>query len=616
MRSIYSASALIVLAVLFLGLTILSGAGIQGARLDLTENDLYTLSPGTISILESIEEPITLEFYFSEESSRDLPMARNFARRVGEMLDEMSQHAGGKLRVRRIDPEPFSEEEDDAARFGLEAAPVGTAGDNLYMGIVGTNLVDGLEVLPFLSPSREAILEYELARMVYRLSQPEPPRIGVYSSLPIEGGVDMQSAQSRPPWAIHDQIEDMFDVETIEPDAQNLPANIDVAVLIHPVDPGEEFLRAIDDFVLDGGRLLVFVDPYAESDPGPNPNDPMAAMRMERSSTLGRLFEAWGVEFSDGQFVADLGQALQVSMQRGQRPVRHPAIIGVTRDNMNAEDVITGELDAVNLASVGGLGLDEDSPLELEALLTSSENAGRISTDRLQFLQDPGELTAEVAADGERHILAARLSGPVQSAFAEDDETSQRSGELHAIVVGDADLLADQYWVQRRDFFGTSMLEPFAGNGDFVINAIDNLMGNADLISVRSRSTSSRPFTLVESLRREAEENLRETEQRLEAELAETEQRLTELQQARGDTDLSVLTPEQEEELDRFMEKRIEIRRQLRQVRRDLDREIDALGSRIKAVNIALMPALVTIFALAVAWRRSRSSQAVRRGGA
>ncbi len=606
MKNIYSASALVFLAVLFLALTILSGAAIKGARLDLTEQKLYTLSEGTINLLQAIEEPITLEFYFSEETSAELPMVRNFARRVQELLDEMATRSGGQLRVRRIDPRPFSEEEDLADSYGLEGVPVGAAGENLYLGIVGTNMVAGLEVLPFISPAREAFLEYELARMIYILSQPERPRVGLLSGLPMDGRLDMQTGQQQEPWAVREQIGEMFEIEPIQASDDALPADIDVLVLVHPGDLSADMLRDIDRFVLEGGRLLAFVDPYSESDPGP---DPTAAMAMDRTSSLEGLFEAWGVEFDTDVFVADLGQALQVALQAGQRPVRHPAIIGVTADNMNPDDVVTGELDAINLASPGHLELTDSSSLELEPLLMSSANAGLVDAERLRFLEDPGELMAEVAVTGDRYVLAARLSGEVGSAFEMDNAAGPASGPLNAIVVADTDLLADRYWVQRQRFFGSSILDPFAGNGDFVINAIDNLLGNADLISVRSRATGNRPFTLVESLRREAEQNLLATEQRLEAELAEAERRLTELQQARGDTDLSVLTPEQEAELDRFMEQRIEIRRQLRQVRRDLDRDIEALGTRVKAVNIALMPALVTVLALFMAWRRRRNAR-------
>lgn len=610
MKNWYSTGALVLLAVLFLALTMLTGVLFKGARLDLTENRLYTLSPGTINLIESIEEPITLDFYFSEDASADFPMVRNFARRVQELLEEMAAASDGQLVINRIDPAPFSEEEDDAARYGLEGVPTGVGGDSLYLGIVGTNLLDGLEVMPFVAPSREAFLEYDLARMIYSLSQPDLPKVGLISGLPISGGFDMQTRQPREPWAIYTQITEQFDIENIEPTASELPEDIDVLVLIHPKDVSEALMAEIDAFVQDGGRLLAFVDPYAETDPGSNPADPMAGLSAERDSGLDALFEAWGVEYDRSQFVADRGLALQVALQQGRPPVYHPGILGVTRDFMDSDDVVTGELETINLASVGYFRLSEDSPLSLQPLILSSPQSGPLDSERLRFLADPSELMAEVAPGDESLIIAARLSGPAPSAFAEDGEDG--GNEINVLLVADADLLADRYWVQRQRFFGQTLLNPFANNGDFVINAIDNLIGNADLISVRSRATSNRPFQLVEGLRREAEDSLRATEQRLEAELAETEERLTELQQARGDTDLSVLTPEQEAEIDRFVEQRLDIRRQLRQVRRDLDRDIEALGTRIKVINIALMPVLITFFALWMAWRRRREQTAKR----
>lgn len=622
MKNWYSTGALVLLAVLFLALTMLTGVLFKGARLDLTENKLYTLSQGTVNLIESIEEPITLRFYFSEDASSDFPMVRNYANRVQELLDEMAARSGN-LAIERIDPAPFSEQEDDAARFGLEGVPTGRGGDNLYLGIVGTNLLDGLEVLAFLSPAREAFLEYELARMIYSLSQPDLPKVGLITGLPMSGGFDMQTRQPREPWAIYTQINQQFTIEAIDTFASEIPADIDVLALIHPKDISDELMQAIDEFVLDGGRLLAFVDPYAEVDQGADPSDPMAALTAERDSGLDELFETWGVTYDRTKFVADLGQAMQVSMQQGGAPVRHPAIIGVTAANLDDDDVVTGELETMNVASVGAIGLTDDSPLSLQPLIQSSTQSGLLDAERLRFLADPSELVAEVAPGDQALTIAARLSGTVNSAFAdqtaEGDAGSIASGEINVIVVADADLLADRYWVQRQQFFGQTLLNPFANNGDFVINAIDNLLGNADLISVRSRATSTRPFTLVDGLRREAEENLRATEQRLEAELAETEQRLTDLQQARGDNDLSVLTAEQEAEIDRFVEQRIDIRRQLRQVRRDLDRDIEALGTRVKAINIALMPLLVTLFALWMAWRRRKEQTQtgeMRTGGA
>ncbi|HLR86959.1 MAG TPA: Gldg family protein [Wenzhouxiangella sp.] len=608
MRSFYSVSSLLLLAVLFLALTIISGSALRGMRVDLTEQSLYTLSSGSVDILKGLEEPVTLNFYFSEDASADFPMVRNFARRVQELLDEMSERAGGQLVVNRIDPAPFSEAEDRADGYGLEAVPTGRADDSLYLGIIGTNMIDGLEVLPFLSPAREQLLEYELMRAIYLLSRPDKPVVGLLDGLGMGGGFDMQTGQTQPPWAIHDQIYELFDVRSVSASDDSLPDGMDVLVLVHPQNLDEDLVKGIEDFLAEGGRLLAFVDPWAESAEPDNAGDPVAAMSMDRASDLSLLFDAWGLKLDSSRFVADAGLGLQISLGQGQGTVRHAGILGVTADNMNSDDVITGELDAVNVATAGHLALDDDNSLTFEPLLQSSGRADLLDTGRLQFLQDPAELLDQMGATGELYVLAARLGG--QAAYMQPEQGEKY--DLNAIVVADTDMLADHFWVSRQQFFGTTLLEPFAGNGDFVINAIDNLLGNAALISIRSRAVSSRPFTLVDSLRREAEQDLRSTEQRLEAELRETEQRLSELQQARGDTNLSILTEEQEAELNRFMDQRLEIRRQLRQVRHELDARIEALGTRLKIINIALMPIVVTAFALGLLVFRRRRAAASR----
>jgi len=620
MKNLYSTSALIVLAVLFVVLTMLSAIMLRGARLDLTENRLYTLSDGTVNIVESLDQPIRLRLYFSDSLSEDLPQIRQYATRVWELMQEIAAESGGSVELERIDPEPFSEAEDDASRYGLEAVPLNQAGDQLYFGIVGTNALDGLEAIPFLSPNREAFLEYDLARMISILNQPELPTVGLLSGLPMSGGFNMQTGQRRPAWAVYDQWNELFNLTVIEATATELPGDLDALVLVHPKELSDELLFAIDQFVLDGGRLLAFVDPYAEADPGDNPGDPAARFMAERSSTLGPLLDAWGIGFDTTQFVADLGRALQVTMQQGQPPVRHPAILGLSAPDLSDRDIVTGELGVVNVASTGAFTFepgdgDAVPALSFEPLIESSERSGLLPAERLRMNADPATLLDELGVTDSRYALAVRLSGSAQSAFPDregDDVLAE--GEINAILVADTDLLADNMWVQRQSFLGSTILNPFADNGALAVNAVENLLGNADLISIRSRSTSSRPFTLVEDLRREAEARLRETEQRLEAELRETEARLTDLQQARGDSDLSILTPEQEAEIDRFMQQRIEIRKQLRQVRRELDQEIEALGARIKLINIALMPLVVTLLALAVAWRRRKAQHGVKTG--
>jgi len=608
MRNVYSSSALAVLAVLFIVLTMLSSIVFKGWRLDLTENNLYTLSEGTVDIAESLDQKISLKLYFSDSASEDLPQIRSYAERVWELMQELAAQSDGRIELERIDPEPFSEAEDDAARYGLEAVPLNQAGDVLYLGVVGTNSVDGLEILPFLSPNREAFLEYDLARTVSTLAAPDLPRVGLISGLPISGGFDMQTGQRTPSWAVFEQWSELFDLTTIDPGATELAPDFDALVIVHPKDLTEDLMFAIDQFVLDGGRLLAFVDPYAEADPGENPNDPAARFMAERSSTLGPLFRAWGIEMDTEQFVADLGRALQVTIAQGQPPVRHPAILGLSGSDLSERDIVTGDLNTVNVASSGALlDLDENSGPTFEFLMQSSERSGLLATERLRMAADPSALIDEVGLDDERYTVAARLTGEAQTAFPERaGEAGRSSGIINTIVVADTDLLADNMWVQRQSFLGSVILNPFADNGALAVNALENLLGDADLISIRSRSTSTRTFELVEDLRRQAEARLRETEQRLEAELGETENRLTQLQQGRGDSDLSILTPEQEAEIDRFMAQRLEIRQQLRQVRRELDEEIEALGTRIKIVNIALIPLLVTVVALVVAWRRRR----------
>src|SRR6056297_76285 len=612
MKNIYSSSALAVLAVLFIVLTMLSSIVFKGWRLDLTETNLYTLSEGTVNIAESLDQKIRLRLYCSDSASEDLPQIRSYAERVWELMQELAAQSDGMIELERIDPEPFSEAEDAAARYGLEAVPLNQAGDVLYLGVVGTNAVDGLEVLPFLSPNRESLLEYDLARMVSTLSSPDLPRVGLITGLQLSGGFDMQTGQRTPSWAVFDQWSELFDLTTIDATSESgsaqLPPDLDALVVVHPKNLSEDLMFAIAQFVHGGGRLLAFVDPYAEADRGENPNDPASRFMAERASTLAPLFEAWGIEMDTEQFVADLGRALQVTVQQGQPPVRHPAILGLTGADLSDRDIVTANLNTVNVASAGALeDIDQDSGPAIELLMQSSERSGLLATERLRMAADPSALIDEIGLDDRRYTLAARLTGEAETAFAERlDETGRSRGTINAIVVADTDLLSDNMWVQRQSFLGSVILNPFADNGALAVNALENLLGSADLISIRSRATSNRPFDLVEDLRRQAEARLRETEQRLEAELRETEDRLTQLQQRRGDSDLSILTEEQEAEIDRFMEQRLEIRRQLRQVRRQLDEEIEALGSRVKFINIGLVPIVVVIIALFVAWRRRR----------
>ncbi len=617
-RNLYSAGSLVLMAVLFIGLVILSETLFKGWRLDLTENRQYTLSEGTLNILGSLEEPVNLYYFFSGDASRDLPQIRSYSRWVGEMLDEMADRSAGKLRITRVDPKPFSPEEDEAAQFGLQALPVGATGDSLYFGIAGTNSLDDVQVMPFLQPSKEQFLEYDLAKMISTLSYPEQKKVGLLTSLEIGPGFDMQTRQPRQAWVMYEQLDQLFELETIAADATELPEGIDLLFLVHPRDLSESMRYQLDQFVLKGGRLVVFMDPFAETDTGGDPADPMSRMNAGSSSTLGSLLDAWGVRYDESRVAGDMLYALQVSTGAGTPPVRHLGFVSVPRQGLNQEDIISADPEAVNLASSGWLEPVESATTDLKPLVQTSENAAPLDAAQLRFLANPADLMNGFQPTGDRFTLAARVSGPAISAFENPPEGSDPdahlaesgAGGINVVLFADTDILADRMWVQRQNFFGQSLVNSFADNGTLVVNAVDNLLGSSDLINIRTRASSARPFTRVETLRLEAEGRYRATEERLNQELAETERNLVELQAARTEGDLTVMNQDQEAELQRFMDQRIQIRGELREVQLNLNRDIDSLGTRLKVVNIVIVPALVVLFALVAAHRRRRRQEA------
>lgn len=608
-----STGSLVILAGLFIGLVILSGGLLKGCRMDLTENGQYTLSDGTINLLGDLEEPVTLYYFFSEEASRELPQIRDYAQWVAEMLDDMEDRAGGRLTVRRIDPAPFSPEEDEAAAFGLQSVPIGAAGDSLYLGIAGTNTLDDVQVMPFLQPAKQAFIEYDVIKMITTLSRPEPMTVGLLSGLDMGPGFDMTTRQPTQAWVIHEQLEQLFTVETIDAGADALPADIDLLMVVHPKELSEGMRYAIDQFVLGGGRLVAFMDPFAEADTGGDPNDPMAQMNAGGSSTLGDLLTAWGVEFDTTRVIGDPLYALQVSTGMGQA-TRHLAILSVTGDGLDEGDIVSADLEAVNLASTGWLEPSEGATTTMAPLVQSSDTAAPLDASRLRFLADPSALSDGFQATGDRYTLAARVSGTASSAFEAapdgadaDAHRSSSEGEgINVILFADTDLLSDRLWVSRQNFFGQSVTSAFADNGTLAVNAVDNLLGSSDLISIRARSTSARPFDRVERLRLQAENQYRATEEQLNAELAETERKLAEMQSQRSGDDMAILNQAQSDEIQRFIDQRIKIRRELRAVQHNLDRDIDALGTRLKIINIIIVPALVIVAALGFGLSRRR----------
>jgi ABC-type uncharacterized transport system involved in gliding motility auxiliary subunit len=481
-KSFYSIGSLILLLLLFVAISMLSGSLLKGMRADLTENRLYTLSDGTRNILADLKEPVNLYLFFSEAASSDLPQIRSYARRVDEMVEEFKNHAGGNLIVHRIDPAPFSEQEDQAAAFGLQAVPVGAGGDTLYLGIAGTNSLDDVQSMPFLQPSKEKFLEYDLAKMISSLGSPVKETLGLMSSLQMTPGFDPATQSMREAWVVYEQLSQLFNIETIDPMADALPDDLDVLMVVHPKDLAEKMIYQLDQFVLGGGRLIAFVDPFAESDRG-DPNDPMARMQAGSSSDLGPLLESWGVSFDSARVVGDLQYGVGTSQSR------HIGILSVPGDSLNGDDIVSADLEFVNLSSVGWFTPSEGAATTFEPLVQSSENSAPLDATRLRFLTNPADLMNGFNPSGDRYTLVTRITGPASSAVSEvpegEDATRHlsESGDfgINVILFADTDVLTDRLWVQKQPFMGQNLVTAFADNGSLVVNAVDNMLGNQDL---------------------------------------------------------------------------------------------------------------------------------------
>jgi ABC-type uncharacterized transport system involved in gliding motility auxiliary subunit len=616
-RKIYPRLALVLLVAGFIALSALNSLLFGRARIDLTEGSLYTISDGTREILAAIDEPIDLYLFYSDKATRELAPLRTYARRVREVLEEYAREADGRIRLKVIDPEPFSEAEDQAAEFGLQAVPLDAGGEKIYLGLAASNAVGERQVIPFFQPEREEFLEYELSKLVSALTATKKPVVGLVSGLQIAGGFDMMSSQPTPPWMVVDQIRQGVELKTISPQADSIDPEVTTLMVVHPAGLGEGMLYAIDQFVLKGGKALVFVDPYCESARATQ-NPMMGEGPGQSASTLAPLFGAWGVDYAMDKIVADPATALQINFAPDQPPVPHLAFLGLGPSNTSRSDVVTAQLESINLGMAGALSAAKDASTRFEPLLQSSDRAGLIDSIRVQVSRDPSALQKDFKPGGQRYTLAARISGPAKSAFPgpreEGVEHLASADNINVLVVADADMLADRFWVQVQDFFGQRIASAWADNAAFAQNAVENLSGSSALIDVRGRGRFSRPFERVQDIRLAAEARYQSSADELQRRLDETEQRLEELQKSKEEGGQLVLSPEQEQALLDFQDEKLRIRKELRDVRHQMDREIESLGAALKVLNIVAAPLLLTL--LLFGWHRWRESARRRAHGA
>ena len=612
-------------AVLFLAVNLAVNLSLRSAQVDLTERGLYTLSDGTRKVLTSLTEPITLRLYFTRALGESYPGHQAYANRVRELLERYVNISGGKIRLEVKNPEAFSEVEDEAVTFGLQGLPYDQSGDRGYFGLAGTNSVDGKAVIPYFTTEREPFLEYDLTKLVYSLATLDRPIVGMVARLPVEGGF-MMGQRPVPAWAVINQIRELFDVRTMPAEFNAVPPEFGMLMLVHPKNLSDETLYAIDQFVMRGGRVLAFIDPNAETE-APSPQAPAGP------SDIDRLLKSWGVTFIKDKVAADLQSARRVNVRHeGQiTQVDYVAWNSLDRRNLDTTDAVVADIRDLNVGSAGIIEPAEGATTTFRPLVSTSEESQALDVAKLQGRIDIVGLFRDFKPSGKKLVMAARVTGPVKSAFpdgppligegadaekarAEKAKThlAESQKPINAVIVADTDVLHEGLWAEIRNVNGEQLMVPYAGNSDFVINAVENLSGGDVLLGLRSRGDSKRPFLMVEKIQLEAERKFRAEQEKLAQELQETQKRIEGLTSREGASGEAILTAEEKTAIAEFRRKMIDIRHDLRNVQHALRKDIDALDAWLKFLNIAAIPLILGFAALVIAVARRLSRTRAR----
>jgi len=611
---LYSTAGVVIMFAILVAVYVLTSA--FKTRVDLTHEKAYTLSQGTRNILSKLDSRVTIRFYCTQSSTEMPPTLKSYAQQVEDLLDEYRTISKGKIVIQKLDPKPDSDAEDSARLDGVEGqsmSPLGLGGDKIYMGLA-ISMLDEKVAIPWLDPGRERLLEYDISRAIARVVDPTPPTIGIMSALPIFGSemnpmmMRQMGQQAQQPWVFVTELKKDFTVKEVPMTSTSIDPDIKLLLVVHPRDITDGTQYAIDQFIMRGGKVLAFIDPHAYFD---QRHDQMAQVLGESSgqSSLPKLLKAWGLDMDMNKVVADT----TFSAQNPQNGGKMPAVLLLTRDGINRDDIVTSEIDNMVLAFAGAITGKAADGLKETVLLHSSKNAELVESITASMASD--QILKDFKPENIEYALAVRLTGKFKTAFPDGPPKAEKGEEISTntpqlketrgdgavVLVGDSDLLADQICVQVQDFMGYRMTRPLNGNLNFVQSEVEQLSGDDNLISLRSRASINRPFTRLKAMEAKAGQQWESKVKQLEDQKAETERKLSELQQGKQGNEKFILSPEQQQEMANFEKNASDVNKQLKDVRKQLARDTDSLEFWTKVVNIGAMPALVAITGLVLA---------------
>ncbi len=596
-------------AALAVGINMIAEQTLAGRKLDFTEQKVFTLAPGTRTVLAGLADPITLRLYYSPALGVQIPQYAAYEERVREMMRQYAELAPGKIRLEFHDPEPFSDTEDRATAYGLQSVPLDENGNKVFFGLAGTNLLDDQRSIAFFQQERERFLEYDMTKLVYELSNPRRATLGVLTTLKLDGDPQMMMRrQGGGPWMVMQQLRQTYNVKSVAVDTTSIDPSIDVLMLAHPQNLSEATLYAIDQFVMRGGKLLAMVGPSNET----LPRDPQTNAAPEHpESDLPRLFKAWGIEYDPNTAVGDLTGAWKMRPRPGTSggPVDYVGYFRV-HDGINHDDPATADLTEVMVATPGYIALKPGTDLSFTPLLSTSDQSQSLPADVLRNDPNPTAILDAFKPDGTHRVIAARIRGNLHSAFdkapdgAQETFLAQSQSPANMVVVADTDMLADRFWTRTADFFGSPTSTAFADNGAFVSNLIGTLAGGDVLIGLRSRGSVARPFDVVNDMQEKANLQYRQTEKALSTHLEESAKKLADLNAGRDGSANAALNDAQRAGIEELRRDMIDTRGKLRLVQLELRRDIAALQTRLQLFNVALVPGLLLIFAVVMGFVR------------